>query len=565
MCRSQSSSFFLIFVILFLSQAVRASATPRYLHSAVYDAAHERILFMGGTTSKLNSTGDVYSLDLSTAFSRKAVNLTTLSNMPTNTSDAAASVGADGQVYVLGGDQTTCSSSVAVQLYNTTNSNWTVATTSGAVPSARGGARAALVNEKILYFGGKSPLSCNSSQYYYNTLYQYDPVTAQWTSPSTSSSPVAEADMTMTLRDDGTAFVIGGQSVASNGKASWVGMSQFASYDANTSSWSYLSATSNQTISSRSGHSSATNGSYTFIYGGALSNEVPQQTFLSIEDAGSSFEISVLNSSNDTSAPSTSLYGHSATVTSNGIMVIAFGLEGSLSSTDFNQEIYLYDTVSNKWIDEYDPEANPAPKTTKSKHTDLAVPIIIPIVVVLIASTLVFCYIKRLRNRRKQSRIPYPVNRLGSFTPESDLDDFEKNVTTPTTQVEQAHLPPWAAMYACQARSNSAPPITRALAPSSVSPHLLDRPQQDIGVQDVQFACPTSPRVFTFTAPKQQLRVVNPEAGRDAFSDGTSSQPPLTPLPITSENDLEHLRQAITTNSDDVDYSELRGLALHIM
>lgn len=542
-CRS------LYFLILSLCDLVESS---RYFHNAIYDESNQRILFTGGATPQFNQSGDVLSLDLSAPFNRTTWKTKVLTSMPHNVSDAASVLDANGLLHVIGGEQTTCSPSINLQVFNTSSNQWSTSTPVGDVPTSRSGARAAIVDGgDIVYFGGKSLTSCNSSQYYFNSIYQLNPFNSNWSLPASSSPPVAESDMTMTTLADGTVLVVSGESVASNGKASWVGTSQFATYDSNSSAWSYLSTTSDTVFSARSGHSAASNGTHTFIYGGALADEAPQQKFFSVAKVSSTFDVSVLNGTYGSSAPTTSLYGHSATMTANGIMIIAFGLQGAATSTVYNDDLYLYDTVSDQWLDVYNPLANFVPTEHKKKQNRVVVSIVVCCLIVLVCLGSLFLFMRHRRQRlHRKSKNQYPSNRLGSYTPDSAMSIDEKGPFSATAQIEQVHLPPWASAYACQARSHT--PVQAASRPDEHETHdpsdeyIENREQQEYDVQEVQFAFPTTPQVLTFTAPRLQLRIVNPETAiesvlepKDLKSQIQTTRPRA---PITNESDLEALR-----------------------
>lgn len=564
-----------VFFLILKCSTVGATIIPRYKQTAVYDSGQDRAVFVGGTTAVANNTKDVFSLDLSGAFNRTAANFTILPNLGSAVSDAALVIDQSGMVHVLGGQQDTCTSSILYQTLDNNASAWSAPELSGTVPSPRSGARATLLDGEILFFGGKSLPNCSSAQYYYNTLYHIDPLSSNSTALTGTNSPVAEADMTMTRLDDGSFMLIGGEAVSSTSKASWVGMSQYAVYDSNTTSWSYLSlAGGAATPAARSGHSAVSNGTHTFVYGGSLGNISSSPTFLSIDSTGSSVDIIDISASNDTAAPP-SLFGHSAVMTENSIMIIAFGLIGTSSSNNFNTAIYMYDTVSGKWLDRYDPDLNKG--VQKSHGLSKALIAVVAVVSALIVGTvicLVMLFLKR-KKAHKRNRSSYPVNRLGILTPETENGTFEKREPMEAGTLE-VHLPPWAAMHACHARSKSPPPKTTRPQNSSIAQIFASNDQiPDYDVQDVQFACPPSPRVLTFTAPKLLLRVVNPETNaRSAYTDDTRGYPELfettscgittsVPISITNEDDLELLRTKLSEEPMTGDINnQLAGLGL---
>ncbi|ORY80911.1 hypothetical protein BCR37DRAFT_57142 [Protomyces lactucae-debilis] len=568
--------------LLLLLAPINALSISRSFPAATFDAKHNRIVFAGGASSTSNVTADVFAINLE-AFNRSDVQVTSLGQLASPVADATLVHTGDGTLQLIGGTTNNCAGKVQTQQFNVSSDSWNIIQMTGTVPTiARTGARAAYINGQVLYFGGRSVSGCSSSQYYYNTLYTINSKTNNWTSLQDASPPIAQADMSLTPLSDGSFLLVGGESAGSGGKASWVGMSQYALYGANSSAWSYLSpSVGSLSVTARSGHSAAFNGSHTFIYGGSVGAAASTPSFISIKLQDGALQIAEVKPAGLDFAPPSGLYGHAAVMTTNSIMVMAFGMVGSANSTTFNNQIYLYDTVANTWLNSYDPTANP------SKNNNMGLPIAavagiisgIGILVIACGVLALFCLRRR---KQRQHQVPFP--RLDSYASEAGYSYQGKEMAFRPADMRQdamraVSLPPWAALHACRARSAS--PTGGSDKDHSIN-QVLDGytdEQAEYNVQDrmVQIAMPASPRFLTFTAPKLQLRVVNPsiESGRSSLDlsypemveigeDGTGR---AIPLSITDEDDLEHLRITLATTpiiSDSVEdfQNQLAGLGL---
>lgn len=522
---------------------------------------------MGGTNQSVNYTNVAAYLDLSQAFTRSKPSFVPLPDIPLEVSDASGFIDSSGSINIIGGNSPVCSSTINRYILGINSSSWEIAKSYGQAPGPRSGARAIEVGDKLLYFGGKSLTTCSDEQYYYNSLYSLEAAKGNWSIIRSTSSPVAEASMAVAPMNSDAFVLIGGESVTgSNAKASWLGMSQLAIYNATTSAWSFLPASSTMgTISPRSGHSAVSNGTNTFVYGGSLGSASASPSFFQMSNSGAKIIMEPISIANESFAPPASLYGHSAILTKQGIMIIAFGLVGGANSSTYNSQVYLFDTYSRQWLDYFDPSFNSQylqvlPVNGRlSRSAVISMAIFIPFLITAILSTMYF--VRRVKSRKRHA-IPVPVNRLGTFTPDNNSYDFEKGEA-------HLHLPPWAAIHACDARSNFQATMPHIPFSSSSIGFILDncderQAEENVQNRMVQIACPSSPGTMTFTAPRLQLRVVNPDvvhteatlASEDLETTGinqqesgrTTSTANLSegmPVIIANEDDLETLRSKL--------------------
>src|SRR5271167_2529675 len=95
--------------------------SPRYGQSSVY--VNNTAYFLGGILSDTSLSTDFFSLDLSTAFNSSSPPWTNLTSLPAATANAAAAIGADGRVYLLGGQTWDCATSF-LNVYDPHTTSW---------------------------------------------------------------------------------------------------------------------------------------------------------------------------------------------------------------------------------------------------------------------------------------------------------------------------------------------------------------------------------------------------------------------------------------------------------
>ena len=553
--------FHVFLTYLQISLTVSAGFAGYNLQTAVYDEKNNRIVYIGGLTAQQDYTTQVSVLDISKNFASSNATFSDTSSLIEPVVDATSFIDASGNIHVMGGETSQCSSYILWQVFDSASQTWKIRNSTGTPPGQRSGARAILHNDALYYFGGTSIPDCSTNTYYYNTLYHLNLNNNNWSviTPG-SASPVAEASMSMTALSDDTFVLVGGKSAdASTSRATWIGMSQMAVFNYASNAWSYISSVSTDApVSPRTGHSTVSNGTHLFVYGGSVGNEASTPAFFRIDSANATLSVDTEVPSGSEFAPKDSLYGHSAVLTKQGIMVLAYGMIGTANSTTFNDKVYFYDTIGNSWLRSFDVKLNQnmakVPATGLAKGAIVGIVLVLLVFAILLTGLWFWLRQRRLRKRR-DAKLTYPINRLGTISPDNT------SICEKTDDTSTVHLPPWAAMHACQARSNSPTP-RYPLSGKSIS-RLLDfdeEEQAEKSVQDkmVQMACPSSPRMLTFTAPRLQLRVMNPdpetfntshdELRLELVGDSTeapNSTSSVVPIVISDEDDLEVLRSRL--------------------
>src|SRR5208282_3597540 len=134
--------------------------SPRYGQSSVY--ASNTAYFLGGILSDTSLSTDFFSLDLSQPFNSSSPPWQNLTSLPAATANAAAAIGTDGRVYLLGGETWDCSTNF-LNVYDPHTSSWGTPQFFGTAPTRRQSARTFLSNDNdiIFYFGGSST-SCST-------------------------------------------------------------------------------------------------------------------------------------------------------------------------------------------------------------------------------------------------------------------------------------------------------------------------------------------------------------------------------------------------------------------
>src|SRR5438045_3960105 len=106
---------------LLLASTITADVRPRYGHSSVY--VNKTAYFLGGILSDTSLSTDFVSLDLSQEFNSSSPPYRNLTSLPVATANAAAAIGNDGRVYLLGGQNWDCSGSF-LNVYDPHTSSW---------------------------------------------------------------------------------------------------------------------------------------------------------------------------------------------------------------------------------------------------------------------------------------------------------------------------------------------------------------------------------------------------------------------------------------------------------
>jgi N-acetylneuraminic acid mutarotase len=180
--------------------APRASMpTPRAFMAAA-TAPDGQIYVVGGFSGSLQSA-DV-SLATLEAYNPATNSWTTRASMPTARDSLAAAFGADGNLYVFGGEtggQGTGPYLSTVEAYNPASNTWS---TRASMPTARDFLAAAPGSDGLIYVVG----GFNGSDL--STVEAYNPATNSWTTKA--SMPTARGGLAATTASDGQLYAVGG-------------------------------------------------------------------------------------------------------------------------------------------------------------------------------------------------------------------------------------------------------------------------------------------------------------------------------------------------------------------
>jgi len=545
------------------TNAATTATTPeaRYAQATAY--TNNTIYFLGGILSDTSLSTDFFSLDLSQQFNSSSPPWDLLPPLPAAISDASAAIGADGRVYLLGGQTWDCSSDF-LNVYDTSTSSWGNPQFFGTEPLRRqdAGVFTSTDNEVIYYFGGEST-SCSAGQATeYNSLNALSLANSSWFIPSDPQPPIAESGFALTMVKTSTGqeqvLIIGGQTT----QDTLVQMSQVGLFDLETQTWSYVIATTlagESTPQERIGHSAVTRSDGTVIvYGGTVgSNSRASEPQLAILNTSSNplQWSSPTVGGNLSLAPEAGLTGHSAIMASGDVMILAFGEDGN---GDFNEQIYFLDTQKMEWFDTYIPTTtstaphtststtapttssnnlpnsptstmtNPAPTTStiaqqssSSNTTTIAVATSIPLSIIALASAITTIFFYRRRRNHGTSQDPPGTRSSSNYSYERTyISPSAKYLNDPSpsrfkrlfpTRKEHASPPPSRPPPQPQQLGVYLPSWAARHAESNKSASANGEDDGDdvgtLGLEDrmVQVAS------MSFVAPRMQLRVLNPD------------------------------------------------------
>jgi hypothetical protein len=551
-----------ILVSLGLFGSVRTSTStpkPRYSHSTVY--ANNTVYFLGGILSDTSLSTDFLSLDLSQEFNSSSPPWISLPSLPGGTANAAAAIGTDQRVYLLGGQTNDCSSNF-LNVYDPSSSTWATPQFFGTTPIRRQGGETftSAADDIIFYFGGQSTACTTGGTNVYNTLNAMSLQNSSWFIPANSNPPVAESDFALTKVMIGSGsteqvLIIGGQTAQAN---TYVQMSQLGIFDMTSRSWTFVTATTasgQDPPEERVGHTAVTTADgKVVVYGGTVGPSsraaVPQLAIL--DTSTMPFQWSTPNVGNVSFGPSAGLTGHSAIITGDS-MILAFGKD---TNGNFNQQAYVFDTKSLQWQAQFMPSASsstpsspnspsetsisnthvtthpnpaslPTPDSSEAasspSKTKIAVSTSIPLSILALASAAVLVIFLRRRRRQKRNTTRESHQRLipQSYEMYAPASKFIPPRTPrrghPSTRVFKRIF----SRGKAHASPPPIPPVPMGVflpawaqehARSSTTDSLHDEVVEDRMVQVAS---------MSFMAPKMQLRVVNPDEDNEIDHDGS--------------------------------------------
>jgi N-acetylneuraminic acid mutarotase len=177
--------------------------TDRYLLAAA-PGPDGRIYAFGGLNFDSNFLPN-QALNTVEAYDSAHDTWTTLASMPSRRYALAAALGANGLIYVFGGDDYNGNHLATVEAYDPAHDTWTTKTS---MPTARDYLAAAPGPDGLIYvFGGR-----DSSDFPVGRVEAYDPATDTWTTKA--DMPTARADLAAAPGTDGLIYVLGGDSNA---------------------------------------------------------------------------------------------------------------------------------------------------------------------------------------------------------------------------------------------------------------------------------------------------------------------------------------------------------------
>ena len=564
---------------LLLASTITVDSTipsPRYGQSSVY--ASNTAYFLGGILSDTSLSTDFFSLDLSQPFNSSSPPWQNLTSLPAATANAAAAIGTDGRVYLLGGETWDCSTNF-LNVYDPHTSTWGTPQFFGTAPTRRQSARTFLSNDNdiIFYFGGSSTSCSTGAATVYNTLTALSLQNSTWFTPANSNPPDAESYFALTKVETGTGsseqvLIVGGQTATQN---TFVQMSQLGLFDMTSQSWSFVNATTESgqdPPEERVGHTAVTTSDgKVIVFGGTVGPSdraaVPQLTIL--DTSTSPFQWSTPNIGGNVSlGPSAGLTGHSAIITDGDMMILAFGKD---TNGNYNQKTYFLDTQKMEWQEFYtpsktspspsspdspsttnnaipsphethingitpnSPESNSEDTSSSSNKTTIAVSTSIPLSLLALTSAAILIVFLRKRNRKHQRDRRGTSKQYLLSQQSHEMDYISPSAKYPPPQTPRPGHPSKRVFQRIFSRGKahaSPPPNPHSPQPMGVFlPAWAQQHAREGGSNKSSSACGDDDddgvenrmvqvASMSFMAPKMQLRVVNPDQlSLDNFDD----------------------------------------------
>ena len=177
-------------------------------------------------------------------------------SMPTARYNMGVAATNDGKIYVVGGDNWSCTPLNNLEVYNPSTNSWSVLSP---MPTSRWGVRSAALDGKIYAIGG---FSVGCGEQLVGTVEVYDPTNDTWETRSPLPAPRANMGI---VAANGKIYSMGGISDNVGGVASTVD-----EYDPLTDTWT--SKTDMPTINLSFGIAAADNGKI-YIFGGGMKKD----------------------------------------------------------------------------------------------------------------------------------------------------------------------------------------------------------------------------------------------------------------------------------------------------
>ncbi|KAF0449843.1 kelch repeat protein [Gigaspora margarita] len=412
---------FSIFIFLQLMIIVNSySYIPLNRDEHVASYIDNKIFFLGGETDTQDLTNAFFFLDVSIPFNTSSLpmyDLSRITQIPYNR--RASSVVCEtvkDVIFVWGGDLCLNCSSPLIFAFNTTAKIWNAANDKGIKPPRRRFSSIVCDKKAKIYIldGTFDQVIGNITTYNYsNELDIFDTSQLNWSQGSNFNAPVSHDIGTATLLPDGKIVYIGGSSAYGQ----YLELMQIFIYDTLNDKWSNMNTTGASPVA-RGFHTAVlTRQGHIIVYGGENAPFIPApDQLLDLDTNVQPFKWTI-PSINFTPNPAP-FKGHTSTLVGD-YMIVAFGWcnngTGSSGSFRSNKIIMLNvnDTNNYMWVSSFTPPSNSSttsqsaayisPTESNSNNKNNNIPVIIGIVVgvvgIIIISVAIFLFYRRYNNR----------------------------------------------------------------------------------------------------------------------------------------------------------------------
>ncbi len=233
---------------------------PRIFHAAVL-GNDGRIFVVGGRHGGVSPTTWVLATSVE-VYTPGAGAWTTVADLPTPRQSAAAAVGADGRIYVIGGSTAVWGSAAAtsatVEVYTPSTNTWA---TAASLLTPRAALTAATGPDGRIYAIGGTRCSPDCGGPALATVEVYTPSSNSWASAASMASP--RAGFATAVGSDGRIYALGGSSSGSGAFVDVWASSEV--YTPSTNAWASVASMAG----SRDHHGAAAAGGHLYAIGGS--------------------------------------------------------------------------------------------------------------------------------------------------------------------------------------------------------------------------------------------------------------------------------------------------------
>ncbi|RHZ59341.1 hypothetical protein Glove_364g46 [Diversispora epigaea] len=322
----------------------------RYFHNSVL--IRDKLFFLGGSNNNSPCFSDFFYLDLTIPFHKDIPSWYNLDfrKIPYCVSGAFASFGGldESTIFLIGGNRST-KFIYYISSFNTKSFIWSHVPIDQSTLIWQRNMKGVTNDKGEIYVYGGWSLSTNSSS---NKLNILDTVNLEWTKGP--DSQVRHFGHTATLLSNGIIVIIGGQV---NDKC---GLSKIWLYNTNKNEWSSMN-TQGILLSNRIHHSAIlAKNDKIIVYGGIINDANATDPDLVVLDTNLLPFSWLAPKVNTINSPPSSLYGHSANIIGD-YMIVTFGLFEKFKV--YNNFIYLFDVRNYTWVSYFHPKRDIVTKT----------------------------------------------------------------------------------------------------------------------------------------------------------------------------------------------------------